>query len=125
MDPRLGLHHLILRQPTMRFRFHRVPASLVQVLDEAQVEGTTTILVALELGDSCLGSLGSVESNNTRASRPAARLILNLSLLNLANGGKKLHKIVVASRPRQLFREKVKLEDVKSGRDIRLLTFRT
>lgn len=105
----------------MRFRFHGISAALVQVLDEAEVQGTTTILITLELGDGGFGGFGSVESNDTRTTRPAARLVLDLSLLNLADCGEELHKIVVASRPRQLFQVSWRVRLVKILR----LTFRT
>lgn len=66
---------------------HRISSSLVQILDEAQVEGTAAVLVALEFGDSGLGGFGRVEADHAGAPRAATGLILNLGLLNLADGG--------------------------------------
>lgn len=83
----------------MRVRVHDIVTALVQVLDEAEVQGTTTILVALELGDGCLGRLGRVEADNTSAAGTATGLILDFGLLHLADGGEELNQIVVAGRP--------------------------
>lgn len=81
----VSLHDLILSQSTVGVRVHRFSASLIEILDEAEVERATAVLVALELGDRCVGGVGTVEADDTAAARAAARLVLNLSLFNLAD----------------------------------------
>ena len=81
----------------MSISLHRL--ALVEILDKAQVQGTATILVALELLNGRLGSIGTVESNNARSAGAATGLILDFGLLDLADGGEELDQIVVASRP--------------------------
>ena len=66
---------------------HAIISSLVQVLNETEVERSPTVLVALELGNCRLGRFGGIEANNASAPRTTAGLVLNLSLLNLSNGG--------------------------------------
>lgn len=56
----------------MGIRVHAVARALIQILDEAQVQRTATILVALELGDGGIGGIRGVETDNTAAARPAA-----------------------------------------------------
>jgi hypothetical protein len=53
----LLLHDLILGQSAVGICVHDVVSALVQILHKAQVERTAAILVALELGNGCLGSL--------------------------------------------------------------------
>lgn len=81
----------------MGLRFHGITPSLVQVLDKAQAERAAAVLVALELGDRSLGSLGRVEFDHAGTARPTARLILDLGALDLSNCGEKLHKVFIAS----------------------------
>lgn len=68
---------------------------LVQILDKAEVQRSTTILVPLEFRDCRLCSFAFVESDDARASRSAARLVLDLSLLNFANSCEKFNQIFV------------------------------
>lgn len=49
------LHDLVLCQSSVRIGFHAVAARLVQIFDEAQVQRSATILIALELCDCRLG----------------------------------------------------------------------
>lgn len=86
----------------MGIRRHVVGTALVEVLDKAEVQGTTTVLVSLELGDGRLSSLRTIEANHAGSSRPATGLVLNLSLLNLADGGEELDQVVIAGRPWEL-----------------------
>jgi len=95
-------HDLILRQATMDIGIHRVARARCDVLDKAEAQGTSTILVALELGDCSLRSIGRVESDNASAARSTTRLILDLSLLDLADSGEEFNQVIVACRPRQL-----------------------
>ncbi len=81
---------------------HAVAGTRGDVLDETEAEGSSAVLVALEFGNGRLGRVGCVESYHTGASRPTAGLILDLSLLNLADSREELNKIVIASGPRQL-----------------------
>lgn len=83
---------------------HIVATTRREVLDVAQAERTTTVLVALEFRNSSLGSVGVVESDHTSSARPAARFVLNLGLLDLANSLEKFDQIVVACRPGKLSR---------------------
>lgn len=96
------LHDLILRKAAVRVSFHGISSSLVQVLDEAQVEGSAAVLITLELGDGSLSGFGRVKTDHAGASRATARLILNLGLLNLADSGEELNQVVIAGRPGQL-----------------------
>lgn len=88
---RWTLHDLVLSQSIVGIRIHRLSASLVQVLDEAQVEGTTAVLVPLEFGDGCVGRVGTVEADDAAAARATAWLVLYLSLLNLADSSEELY----------------------------------
>lgn len=86
----------------MSLSLHVVCPALVGVFDVAQVQRTSTILVALKLSDTGFGRVGSVEADDTSASRSTARLVLNLRLLDLSNRREKLDKVVIASGPWQL-----------------------
>ena len=86
----------------MGVRLHWLVASLIKILDEAQVERTAAILIALKFGDRGVSGFSVVEADNTRASRSSTRFILNLSLFYLANSGKEFDQIIVAGRPGQL-----------------------
>ena len=66
---------------------HAIISSLVQVLDKTEVERSSTVLVALELSNCRLGRFSGIEANNASTPRTTARLVLNLGLLNLSNGG--------------------------------------
>lgn len=83
-------------------RVHAVATAGNGVPDERKAERTAAVLVALELCDGRLGRLGRVKANDTGAARAARGLVLNLSLLNLADGRKELDKILIRRRPRQL-----------------------
>ena len=61
-----------------------------QIFDETQTKRATTVLVSLELRNGGLCCVGSIKSDNTRTTRAATGLILDLSLLDLANCGEKL-----------------------------------
>lgn len=86
----------------MSLCLHGVCLALVAVFDVAQVQRTSTILVALELGNTGFGRVGSVEADDTSASRSTAGLVLNLRLFDFSNRREKLDKVVIASRPWQL-----------------------
>jgi hypothetical protein len=86
----------------MSLSLHVVCPALVRVFDVAQVQRTSTVLVALELGDTGLGRVGSVEADDTSTSRSTARLVLNLGLFDFSNRCEKLDKVVIASGPWQL-----------------------
>lgn len=80
----------------MRVRVHGV-AALVQVLDEAQVERTSSILVALELVDCRVGRLNRVKPNHARALGATTRLVLDLGLFNLAYCREEIDQVLIAS----------------------------
>lgn len=92
-------HDLILSQTTHTVRLHAVTAARGEVLDEAETERSSSILVTLELGDGRLGRGRAVEAYDASASGSAAGLILYLGLLDLANRGEQLNEIFVAGGP--------------------------
>lgn len=96
------LHDLVLRQTTVDVGIHGISGAGRDVLDEAEAEGPSAILVVLELGDGRFGSVGRVESDNAGTAGSTTRLILDFGLLNLAYGREELDQIVVACRPRKL-----------------------
>lgn len=98
---RTALHDLVLRQAGS-VGVHNVSASGSLVLDKAQAKRAATVLVTGELGDGSVCVVNSVEANNTSAARASVWLVLNLGLLNLADCGEELNKILIAGRPRQL-----------------------
>lgn len=98
---RTTLHDLVLRQAG-GVGVHNVSASRSLVLDKAQAKRAATVLVTGELGDGSVCVVNSVEANNTSAARASVWLVLNLGLLNLADCGEELNKILIAGRPRQL-----------------------
>lgn len=108
MIPHASLHDLVLRQAGgVGVHGHGVSASRGLVLDEAQAERTTAVLVSRELGDGRLRVVGVVETNDAGATRASIWLVLNLGLLNLADRGEELNEILIAGRPRQLELESV------------------
>ena len=97
------LHDLILSQASC-LGLHRITAARSLILDEGQAKRTTPVLVSRELLNGSIGVLGSIESNNTSSAGSAIWLVLDLGLLDLANGGEELNEIFVAGRPRKLLR---------------------
>lgn len=101
-------HDLVLGDPAVVVRFHVVAAAgltralLVEVLGVAQLQRTTTVLVALELRNGSLGRVGVVEPDDTGTARATAWLILDLGLLDLANRSEQLDQVLIARRPRKL-----------------------
>lgn len=86
----------------MGVRVHAVITARREVLDVAQAKRTATVLVALELGNGSLGSVGAVETDNTAPTRATARLVLNLGLLDLTDCREELDEIIVTCRPGKL-----------------------
>lgn len=99
--PYLPLHDLILSQAS-GVGVHDVGASGGLVLDEAKAKRAAAVLVSRELGNGSIRVVDGVEADNTSAARTSIGLILNLSLLNLADRGEELNEILIAGRPRQL-----------------------
>lgn len=79
-----GSHHLSLNGASRLLALHRV-ATLVGVADVGQTERTTTVLVALELGDGRAGVLLVGELNDTSAARASVGLVGNLGTINLGD----------------------------------------
>lgn len=101
VEPSQSLHDLVLGQATVRIGIHHV-ASRRDILDEAETERTTTVLVALELGDCGFCGVRGVKSDNTSAAGSSAGLVLYLCLFDLSNGRKQFNKVFIACRPREL-----------------------
>lgn len=114
-------HDLILGQATVGIGVHAVACSLVDVFDKAEVEGSAAILISLEFGDGRLRCLGRVEPHYASASRSPTGLVLNLSLLDLADGREELDQIVVTRRPWKLEGGKLAIKGAslarRSGRE--------
>ena len=93
-------HDLILSETTMSVGIHGIATSTgSDVFDVAQPKRPSTILVALEFRDGRLSSAGVVETDDSRSSRSAAVLVLNFSLLDLANRCEQLDEVFIARRP--------------------------
>ena len=87
----------------MRICVHEVTAAAGRnILDEAEAQGAATVLIALEFRNGGFGSIPAVKANDAGATRPSARLVLDLGLLNFADRGKQLHEVIVASGPGEL-----------------------
>ena len=100
----LLLHDLILSDARVGVRVHAVIAAAgLEVPHEAETQGTTAVLVTLELGDGSVRGVGTVEPNDTGAARAPTRLVLDLSLLDLANSGEEIDQILVTCGPRELW----------------------
>lgn len=69
----------------MSISFHAVAADLMNILDEAEVQGTAAVLIALKFCYGGLSSISAVKSDDTGTPRPTAGLILDLSLFNFAD----------------------------------------
>ena len=69
----------------MSIRFHTVATRLIQILDKAEVERTTAILITLKLGNCRLSGIGGIKTNNASASGPTTGFVLYFGLLNFAN----------------------------------------
>lgn len=93
---------MVLSEAAVGIGIHAVSGSRRDILDVAQAERPTAVLITLKLGDGGLGRVGTVEADHTAAARPTARLVLDLGLLNLTNGGEEFNKIVVARGPGKL-----------------------
>lgn len=98
----LLLHDLILGQASVRVGIHHVASAWSGVLDEAEAERPTAVLIPLEFGDGCFGGVCGVEANHAGAAGSAARFVLDLGLLHLSDGREQLDKVFIASGPRQL-----------------------
>ena len=95
------LHHLILNVAGWLSTFHHV-AALVGVLDVAQAERTTAVLVARELRDGRACIVRCSELDHTSAARALVGLHLDLRALDLADRLEQLDEILIARAPRQL-----------------------
>lgn len=76
--------------------------ALCEVLDITESKLAATVLVSLELGDGSISGLSSIEAYDAGASGAAARLILDLGLLDLSNGPEKLDQVFITGGPWQL-----------------------
>lgn len=100
---RMGRLHDVVLSQTTNIGVHAVTTTAwCEVLDVAESELASTILIALELGYGSVGGLSSIEAHDAGASGASAWFVLDLGLLNLSNGSKKLDQVLVTSRPRKL-----------------------
>ena len=100
-----ALHDLILGKAAGWLGLHGhciVVRSWGLILDEAEAEWSSTVLVTGELGDGSLSIPNSVEANDTGSARTSVWLVLNLGLLDLSDGGEELDEILVAGGPWKL-----------------------
>lgn len=113
----------------MGIRVHAVAAARGDVFDKAETERASAVLVSLELRNGRVGCFGRIETNNTSTTGPAAGLVLNLGLLNLANGSEQLDEIFVAGRPGKLTKLLAYAEGKARGSQVleeeEILTLRT
>lgn len=77
------LHNVVLCQATV-IGVHGIPTTRLEIPDETEAKLASTVLIALELGNSCVGSFGRVKTDDTSASGATARLVLNLCLLHVS-----------------------------------------
>lgn len=97
-------HDLVLSDADVGIRVHAVvTAAWLEVPYEAETKGTTAVLVALELGDGSVRGISTVEPNDTGAAGSPTRLILDLGLLDLTDGGEQIDQILVTRGPRELW----------------------
>lgn len=94
-------HHLLLHAAGWLCAFHHV-ATLVGVAHVGQAERTTTVLVALELGDGLSSVLLLRELDDTSTAGATSWLVLNLSTLDLTDRDEEFDEILVARAPREL-----------------------
>lgn len=112
-------HDLILRQASGLFAFHGISSVRALVLDVSQPKRSSSVLVAGEFGYcsvsllsiSFLGQrrtygslsiLSSVKLHDPSSTGATIWFILDFGAFDFANGGEKLNKILVASRPWKL-----------------------
>lgn len=87
---RSGLHDLVLSK-VRSFSLHRVAtAARSLVFNEGKAKRAATVLISGKFLNGGLCGLRSVEANHTGTTGPAIRLILNLGLVDLPNGGEQL-----------------------------------
>jgi hypothetical protein len=86
----------------MGISVHAITALGVQPLDVTQIHTAVTIHVTLEFGNRRMRSFLAVETDHAGTSGAPARFVLHLGLLNLPNGAKQIHEIIVAGRPWEL-----------------------
>jgi hypothetical protein len=75
---------------------------LVEILDKGQTKWSPAVLVALELGNSGIRTVGTIEANDAAAPGASTGLVLNLGLLYLTDGGEEFDQVLIASRPGKL-----------------------
>jgi hypothetical protein len=119
---------LVLGQASGGFgSLHSFTGALVGVANIAEAQGTAAILIAGEFGcymlvdilkhfepeqltDSRLRVCLLLKLDDAGATRAAIGLILDLSALDLANGGEEFNQIFIAGRPRKLGQSEVSVQ---------------
>lgn len=107
----VSLHHLLLHGLLLTLH-----GAAVGVASVVEAERTTAVSVALELLDRGSSVLLTAEENDTGSTRAAVRLVLDLSLLDVADGDEELDQILVAGTPWQLWRRVSKVVRGEVGR---------
>ena len=78
-------HHLILRH-SHRLIFNRsVVVLLAKVAYVGKSQWPTAILISAELGNRCVCTINRLKLDNASSARSAARLVLNLCLINFSD----------------------------------------
>lgn len=92
----LDAHHAFIRTSRL------ATVANVEVFDEAKTERTTSVLITSEFCNGSLGIVTVVELNDSGTFRAAVWFVLDLRLLNLADGLEQLDQVIITSGPGQL-----------------------
>ena len=95
------LHHLILSE-TVVLHAHIAAAHLVGVLDVAQAERASTILISSEFGDGGICVVSVFEFDNASTLGATVAFVGDLSLLDSTDGCEKVDEILVGCGPWEL-----------------------
>lgn len=95
------LHHLILSE-TVVLHAHVATAHLVGVLDVAQAERATTVLVSSELGDGGICVVSVFEFDDAGTLRATVAFVGDLSLLDSTDSCEEIDEILVGCGPWEL-----------------------
>lgn len=105
-----NLHHLLLHRLLLALH-----GTAIGVASVVETERTTAVGVALELLNGGSSILLATEEDDTGAARATIWLVLDLSLLDVADGDEELDQILIAGAPWQLFVMLAGSSDVEMG----------